>query len=77
MASSRPRDSSAPPPQVGRRPPNPTVPLLSGLMWLVVGLVMLFAFTASWHIAVGIACIGVGGFFLRGAIIAARRQTRR
>jgi hypothetical protein len=66
-----------PTPQVGRRPPNPTVPLLSGLMWFVVGCIVLFAFSAGWHIAVGIACIGVGGLFVRGALAAARRQTRR
>ena len=64
-------------PQIGRRPPNPSVPMLSGLMWVVVGVVILVAFRASWHVVVGIVCIGIGALFVRGGVVAARRQTRR
>jgi hypothetical protein len=64
------------PGQVGRRPPAPAVPLLSGAMWIVVGIVMLFAFTASWKWIVGIVCIGVGLLFLRGGLAAYLRQHR-
>lgn len=64
------------PGQVGRRPPVPAVPIMSGLMWIVVGVVVLIWFTAGWKWAVGIVCIGVGLLFLRGGLAAYVRQRR-
>jgi hypothetical protein len=54
----------------------PAVPIMSGLMWIVVGLVVLIGFTAGWKWAVGIVCIGVGLLFLRGGLVAYVRQRR-
>jgi hypothetical protein len=62
--------------QVGRRPPVPAVPIMSGLMWIIVGVAIFIAFTASWKWAVGIVCIGVGLLFLRGGLAAYVRQRR-
>ncbi|HKA03804.1 MAG TPA: hypothetical protein VKD67_05725 [Acidimicrobiales bacterium] len=85
MPAERPRKPSRPfgervdpdrPGQVGRRPPLPAVPIMSGLMWVVVGVVILVAFTASWKWIVGIVCIGVGLLFLRGGLAAYLRQHR-
>jgi hypothetical protein len=69
---------SDPPPlgQVGRRPPQPAVPLLSGVMWIVVGIVIIVAFTAGWKYVAGIVCIGIGILFLRGGLVALARRDR-
>jgi hypothetical protein len=64
------------PGQVGRRPPVPAVPLFSGVMWIVVGVVILVGFTAGWKWIVGILCIGVGLLFVRGGLAAYLRQHR-
>jgi hypothetical protein len=64
------------PGQVGRRPPVPGVPIMTGLMWIIVGVVILVWFTAGWKWAVGIVCIGVGLLFLRGGLVAYVRQRR-
>jgi hypothetical protein len=50
--------------------------MLAGVMWIVVGVVMLVAFTASWKWVAGIVCIGVGLLFLRGGLAAYVRQSR-
>jgi hypothetical protein len=54
----------------------PAVPILSGVMWIVVGIVIIVGFTAAWKFAVGIVCIGVGLLFLRGGLAAYVRQHR-
>ena len=53
------------------------MPVLAGLMWLVVGIIALVTFTASWKYVVGIVAIGVGLLFLRGGITALVRQDAR
>ena len=64
------------PGQVGRRPPNPMVPIVSGVMWIVIGVIMMTSFTASWRYVVGAVCIGVGLLFVRGGLAAFIRQSR-
>ena len=54
----------------------PAVPLFSGIMWIVVGVVILVGFTAGWKWIVGIVCIGVGLLFVRGGLAAYVRQHR-
>jgi len=62
--------------EVGRRPGSPTVPLMTGLMWVAVGIVILVTFSAGWRFVVGVVCIGVGGLFLRGGLAAIVRRSR-
>jgi hypothetical protein len=52
------------------------VPLLSGAMWVVVGIFILVSFSAGWKYVVGAVCIGVGLLFLRGGLVAYLRQHR-
>jgi hypothetical protein len=63
------------PGQVGRRPPNPVVPLLTGVMWIIVGVVIVVWFDAGWRFVVGFVCIGVGGLFVRGGLAALIRRS--
>jgi hypothetical protein len=43
-------------------------------MWIIVGIVALATFKASWKYVVGIFAIGVGLLFLRGGVVALVRQ---
>ena len=63
--------------QVGRRPPRPVIPVITGLMWIAVGIVALATFTSSWKVIVGVVAIGIGALFLRGGIVAFARQGAR
>jgi len=45
-------------------------------MWVAVGLVELFALSATWRIVPAIVFIGIGAFFLRGAAITVTRRDR-
>jgi hypothetical protein len=79
-APKRPSRSHRVPPtggQVGRRPPQPFVPIITGLMWIAVGATALIWFDASWRYVVGIFAIGVGLLFLRGGLAAIVRQNER
>jgi hypothetical protein len=62
--------------QVGRRPSPPLVPLLSGTMWIIVGIAMFVVLTAGWRFIVGGVCIGVGLLFVRGGLVAIVRRSR-
>jgi hypothetical protein len=73
-AAARPAPGA--PGQVGRRPPNPFVPMLAGIMWIVVGIIVLTTFTAGWRFVVGAVSIGVGLLFVRGALTALARRDR-
>ena len=46
-------------------------------MWVVVGIVVLVAFDATWKYVVGLVAIGVGVLFLRGGLTAVVRQDER
>jgi hypothetical protein len=50
--------------------------LLLGAMWIVCGIVALVSLSASWKLIPGIVFIGIGGFFVRGAVTAAARRDR-
>jgi hypothetical protein len=66
-----------PPPQVGRRPSNPGFLLLLGLLWFGSGVVALLELHAAWRLIPGIVFIGIGLFFLRGAVTSANRRQQR
>jgi hypothetical protein len=64
--------------QVGRRPSNPAFLLLVGVMWIAVGIIVMVAASFGWRFIPGVAFIGVGLFFLRGAgATVVRREQRR
>jgi hypothetical protein len=66
--------------KVGRRPPQPIVPIASGLMWIGVGVVAFVSFSSGFKFVVGIFAVGVGLLFLRGGLTAAlvrQRQRQR
>jgi hypothetical protein len=47
---------------------------LVGVTWIVCGVVAFLALTASWKIVVSIVFIGIGLFWLRGAVTAVARR---
>ena len=50
--------------------------MLAGIMWIVVGIIVLTTFTAGWRFVVGAVSIGVGLLFVRGALTAFARRDR-
>ena len=43
-------------------------------MWIVVGVVELFALDASWRFVPAIVFVGIGLFFVRGAAVSVTRR---
>ena len=64
------------PDQVGRRPSNPSFLALIGLVWIACGIIALVNLSAGWRIIPGIVFIGIGVFFLRGALVTMARRDR-
>jgi hypothetical protein len=50
--------------------------MLTGLMWVVVGVVIMVSFRAGWRYVVGAVSIGIGALFLRGGLTALSRRAR-
>jgi hypothetical protein len=76
---SNPRQPSKPrrgdgPGQVGKRPTAPGFLFAVGLVWVLCGVYALVALSASWKLIPGVVFIGIGLFWLRGAITAAARR---
>ena len=65
------------PVQVGRRPSSPGFLLLVSLMWNACGIIAIVSLSAAWRFVPGIAFIGIGLFFLRGASATVVRRDRR
>jgi ABC-type siderophore export system fused ATPase/permease subunit len=65
--------------RIGRgTPSSPFVPIVSGIMWILVGIVAFIAFSTSWKYVVGIFALGVGLLFLRGGLASlVQRDERR
>lgn len=69
---------SSAPGQVGKRPSSPRFLGLVALVWIGCGIGALVILHSSWKIVVGIAFIGVGLFYLRGAAMTVlRHEVRR
>jgi hypothetical protein len=66
--------SATPTPQVGRRPSNPGFLLLLALIWIACGVVALVKLHAAWRLVPVIVFIGIGLYFLRGAVTSANRR---
>ena len=78
-ASGRSRRSPGDKPlgQVGKRPSNPAMLLLLGVMWIGGGVVAFIDLHASWRLIPSIAFTGVGLLYLRAAGTTFLRQEGR
>jgi hypothetical protein len=66
------------PVQVGRRPSSAGFLLLVAVMWVAVGIIVLFTLHTSWKLVPGIVFIGIGLLFFRGfGSTVIRREQRR
>jgi hypothetical protein len=63
--------------QVGKRPSPPIFLLLIGFAWIICGVFALFLFKPSWRIVVGVVFIGIGLFWMRGAMATYARHDER
>jgi hypothetical protein len=63
--------------QVGKRPSNPTFLAVIGVAWIVCGIAVFFIFKPTWRIIVGVVFIGVGLYWLRGALATVARHEDR
>jgi hypothetical protein len=62
---------------IGRRPSSPRFLLVVAIMWLAVGIVVLFTLKTGWRLIPAILALGIGGMFLRGALTTILRHERR
>jgi hypothetical protein len=63
--------------QVGRRPSSAGFLLLVSVMWVAVGIIVLFTLHSTWKLIPGIVFIGIGLMFFRGfGSTVIRRQQR-
>jgi hypothetical protein len=63
--------------QVGRRPSSPVFLFAVALAWIACGIASFFLFSASWRIVVGVVFIGIGLYWLRGAMATIARHEER
>ncbi len=63
--------------QVGKRPSSPVFLFVVALVWIACGIAAFFLFSASWRIVVGVVFIGIGLFWLRGAMATIARHEDR
>ena len=73
-SSARPAREPKPTGQVGRRPSSPRFLLAVALAWIACGIAAFFLFSASWRIVVGAVFIGIGLYWLRGALATVARH---
>ena len=67
-ARGRKVDPDAPTPQVGKRPSSPAYLFMVAALWIVAGGAILQFSSLSFKLVPGVFAIGVGLFFLRGAL---------
>jgi hypothetical protein len=76
-APNRRRINPDEPVQVGRRPSSAGFLLLVSVMWVAVGIIVLFTLHTTWKLIPGIVFIGIGLMFFRGfGSTVIRRQQR-
>jgi hypothetical protein len=76
-ASPRPAREPKPTGQVGKRPSSPRLLFAVALAWIACGIAAFFLFSASWRIVVGVVFIGIGLYWLRGALATVTRHEER
>jgi hypothetical protein len=75
--ASRPADETKPTGEVGRRPSSPTFLFAVAVAWIACGIAAFFLFSAAWRIVVGVVFIGMGLYWLRGAMATIARHEDR
>ena len=75
--SKRGAAASGPTGQVGKRPSSPVFLVGVAVAWIACGIAAFFLFSASWRIVVGVVFIGVGLYWLRGAMATIARHEER
>jgi hypothetical protein len=73
----RPTPEPKPTGQVGKRPSSPVFLFAVALAWIACGIASFFLFSASWRIVVGVVFIGIGLYWLRGAMATIARHEER
>ena len=68
------RGEPKPTPQVGKRPSPPGLLFLIGAVWVVAGIVLIFALHSSWKLVPVVVSIGIGLLYIRGGITALARH---
>ncbi len=63
--------------QVGKRPSPPLFLLAVAVAWIVCGIAAFFIFKQTWRIVVGVVFIGMGLYWLRGALATVARHEDR
>jgi hypothetical protein len=63
-----PSSNPATAPQVGRRPSPPWLLMVIALMWLAAGAFVWSRLDASWKLVPAAVFVGIGFFYLRGAL---------
>jgi uncharacterized membrane protein len=63
--------------QVGRRPSSPLFLVAVAVAWIACGIAAFFLIKPAWRIAVGVVFIGVGLYWLRGALATVARHEER
>jgi hypothetical protein len=73
----RPAREPKPVGQVGKRPSSPVFLVAVAIAWIACGIAAFFLFSASWRIVVGVVFIGIGLYWLRGALATVTRHEER
>ena len=76
-AAARPAPEPKPTGQVGKRPSSPKFLLAVAVAWIACGIAAFFLFSASWRYVVGVVFIGIGLYWLRGALATVARHDER
>jgi hypothetical protein len=76
-SSSRSEREEKPVGEVGKRPSSPRFLFAVALAWIVCGIAAFFIFSAAWRIVVGVVFIGIGLYWLRGAMATIARHEER
>jgi len=72
-----PKPPAEPTPQIGRRPSRPGMLFLIAAMWIACGVISLVVLKATWKYIPGVVFIGIGLFYLRGALGTVARHEER
>jgi hypothetical protein len=76
-STARPGSEPKPVGQVGKRPSSPVFLFAVAVAWIACGIAAFFLFSASWRLVVGVVFIGIGLYWLRGAMGTIARHEER
>ena len=76
-AAPPPADDASATPQVGRRPSSPAFLFGLAAVWIICGAIAGTVLQTSWKLIPAIVFVGIGMFFLRGALQTVVRHDER